>query len=49
MPFNAFNSIARLPKKTGGAPIVTWVAGGYGGGDNYGNTTAYSYNGTSWD
>ena len=27
MPFNAFNSIAKLPKKTGGPQPVRWVCG----------------------
>jgi len=33
MPFNTFNSVARLPKKTGGGISVTanWVAVGAGG------------------
>ena len=42
MPFNAFNSIAKLPKKTGGVPIVNWVAVGSG------NTIVTSADGITW-
>ena len=42
MPFNAFNSIAKLPKKTGGVPVVNWVAIGSG------NTIVTSADGITW-
>ena len=41
MPFNSFNSIAKLPKKTGGVPGL-WVAGGNSG------VTAKSTDGNNW-
>ena len=43
MPFNAFNSVAKLPKKTGGPQPVRWVAVGQSGFE-----IAKSFNGTSY-